>query len=114
MSHAADLVLVYSTFPDLATAERIAAEVVAERLAACANLTPGMRSVYAWRGAVERAEEVAAIFKTREGTAGRLMAEIKARHPYETPALVVLPVLAVDAGYAEWLLAETAEASGAG
>ena len=61
--------LVYTTFPDVASALNIGEALVRERLIACINVLPGMRSVYSWKGAVERGEEVAAILKSREGLA---------------------------------------------
>ncbi|WP_164066900.1 divalent-cation tolerance protein CutA, partial [Serratia marcescens] len=65
-------------------------------LAACVNVLPGMRSVYAWKGAVEKAEEVVAILKSRESLSGPLAAALKARHPYETPIILHLPVAEAD------------------
>jgi periplasmic divalent cation tolerance protein len=106
-----EFVFVYATFPDLDLAERVAAELVAERLAACVNLIPGMRSVYAWQGAVERANEVVAIVKTLDERTDAVMAAIRARHPYQVPALVVLPVLRADPAYAAWLAGESSPAS---
>ena len=102
-----EFVFVYATFPELELAETVAAELVADRLAACANLIPGMRAVYSWQGAIERASEVVAIFKTRSELAADVMAAIKARHPYEVPALIVLPVSSADIDYAAWLRSET-------
>jgi periplasmic divalent cation tolerance protein len=109
-----EFVFVYATFPEMELAETASAELVADHLAACANLLPGVRSVYSWQGAVERASEVVAIFKTRAELADAVMSAIKARHPYEVPALVVLPVLDADAGYAAWLRSETVRVSDGG
>lgn len=102
-----EFVFVYATFPEMELAEQVAAELVADHLAACANLLPGMRSIYSWQGAVERASEVVAIFKTRTELADAVMAAVKSRHPYQVPALVVLPVLRADPAYAAWLFSET-------
>ena len=99
--------LVYTTFPDAETALAIGEALVRDRLAACVNVLPGMRSVYAWKGAVERGEEVVAILKTREGLADALAAALKARHPYETPIVLHLPVAGADAGTAAWIFGET-------
>ena len=63
--------LVYTTFPDLASALNIGEALVRARLIACINVLPGMQSVYSWKGAVERGEEVAAILKSREGLGRR-------------------------------------------
>ncbi len=99
--------LVYTTFPDARIALEIGEALVREKLAACVNVLPGMRSVYAWKGAVERAEEVVAIVKSREGLTERLSAALKERHPYETPIILHLPVAGADADTAAWILAET-------
>ncbi|KQP04618.1 divalent-cation tolerance protein CutA [Methylobacterium sp. Leaf93] len=99
--------LVYTTFPDAETALAIGEELVRARLAACVNVLPGMRSVYAWKGAVERSEEVVAILKTREGLADSLTAALKQRHPYETPIILHLAASGADADTASWILAET-------
>jgi periplasmic divalent cation tolerance protein len=99
--------LVYTTFPDQASALNIGEALVRERLVACVNVLPGMQSVYAWRGAVERANEVVAILKSREGLRDTLFAAVKARHPYDTPILLTLPVDGADPDTAAWILAET-------
>ena len=99
--------LVYTTFPDAETALGVGEDLVRAKLAACVNVLPGMRSVYAWKGAVERGAEVVAILKTREGLAANLAAALKARHPYETPIILHLPVADADADTAAWIVAET-------
>ena len=71
------------------------------------NVLPGMRSVYAWKGAVEKAEEVVAILKSRESLSGPLAAALKARHPYETPIILHLPVAEADPDTEAWIRAET-------
>lgn len=100
-------VSVYVTFPDLAAAESIGAAAVEARLAACVNILPGMRSIYRWQGATEVADEVVAFFKTRADLAERLCAVIAARHPYDTPAIVVLPIVGGSGRYIDWIVAET-------
>jgi periplasmic divalent cation tolerance protein len=104
-----DPVLVYTTWPSAAEAEAAGRALVRQRLAACVNILPGMVSIYAWQGAVERAEEAVMILKTRRALAGRLSEAVRARHPYDVPAILVLPTLSVDADYAAWIAAETAE-----
>jgi len=106
------VVLVYATFPDLAVAEAIAGDVVAAGLAACANLTPGMHSIYRWQGAIERSEEVAALFKTRPSLASRLIGWLRVAHPYINPAAVVLPAIGGSEAFLAWIAAETERASG--
>lgn len=99
--------LVYTTFPDQASALNIGEALVRERLIACVNVLPGMKSVYAWKGAVERADEVVAILKSREGLKEALFAAVKAHHPYETPILLALPVAEADPVTLAWIVEET-------
>lgn len=106
--------LVYSTFPDADRALAVGEELVRARLAACVNVLPGMRSVYAWKGAVERGEEAVAIFKTRVGLREAVRVALKQRHPYETPIILFIPTEGGDAATLEWLLAETGADAKAG
>ncbi len=100
-------VLVYSTFPSLETAEAEGTRLVDARLAACVNILPGMVSIYAWEGQRHRDAEVVMIIKTRASLADRVVAEVGSRHPYETPALLILPVDGGSDRYIGWLLAQT-------
>lgn len=102
--------IVYTTFPDEATGASIAEALVREGLAACVNLIPGMRSVYAWKGTVERGEEVVGIVKSREGRAEALREAIVRLHPYETPIVLMWPVPDGHPATLDWLFAETGAA----
>jgi periplasmic divalent cation tolerance protein len=104
--------LVYTTYPSIVEAERARRSIVEQRLAACVNILPGMVSHYWWQGAIERGEEVVMIIKTRASLAEQVCAAVKAGHSYTTPAILVLPVEQVEAGYLGWLMAETAAATG--
>ena len=104
-------VLVYTTFPSLDEAKRVGDALVAARLAACVNMFPGMVSIYEWKGAREVADEVAMIIKTRASLAEAVLKETKRLHPYELPALLVLPTEGGSAEYCGWILAETEAAS---
>ena len=106
-------VFVYTTFPSIVEAEKAGRALVEARLAACVNILPGMISVYRWQGAVERAEEAVMIVKTRASLAGAVRTSVKATHPYDTPAIVVLPAESVDDRYFDWILDSTAAAEGA-
>lgn len=108
MSHLArgSIVSVYAVFADADEAQRIARTVVEERLAACANILGPCHSVYRWQGAVEDAEEVAAIFKARANKAEALTARIAALHSYDVPAIAVWPVERAWPAYAEWVEGE--------
>ena len=100
-------VFVYTTYPSIVEAETAGKALVERRLAACVNILPGMISHYAWEGAVERAEEVVMIIKTRASLAEQVRAAVKEMHSYATPAILVIPLESVDSSYLEWLLAAT-------
>jgi periplasmic divalent cation tolerance protein len=104
-------VLVYTTWPSIVEAERAGRMLVEKRLAACVNILPGMISHYWWKGVLERADEVVAIFKTRASLAEPLREAMRATHPYETPSFMVLATESVDADYYRWILDETGAAS---
>jgi periplasmic divalent cation tolerance protein len=105
-------VFVYTTFPSVVEAEKAGHALVQARLAACVNILPEMVSVYRWQGAVERAEETVMIVKTRASLAEAVRASVKATHPYDTPAIVVLPVEGVDDRYFAWILESTTPVEG--
>lgn len=102
------IVLLYCTAASVAEAEKIAEAVVGRRLAACANIIPGMRSLYWWQGKLEKGEEAVLILKTRASLADAATAAVKAAHSYSVPCVLPLPVGAGgNADYFAWLLAET-------
>lgn len=104
----ADLpVLIYATFPSIDEAKRIGGALVDARLAACVNIFPGMVSIYQWDGVRETAEEVAMIIKTRNAKTQLVMEEVKRLHPYDVPALLVLPTQDGSAEYSAWIVQET-------
>ncbi len=101
-------VFVYTTFPSVVEAEETGSSLLERGVAACVNIFPGMISHYRWQGAVERAEEVVMIIKTRASLAEAVRATVKEMHSYSTPAILVIPIESVEQAYFEWLLAETA------
>lgn len=100
-------VLVYTTFPTAEAAEEVGAALVDAGLAACVNILPAMTSIYIWDGARQRDAEAVMIVKTRRTLAERVMAETRERHPYDTPALLVIPVEGGSADYLAWIEAQT-------
>ena len=101
------VLIVMTNLPDQATAGKLAASLVEERLAACVNVLAPCASIYQWKGAVERAAEVPLLIKTTEERYAQLEAAIRAAHPYETPEIVAIPVVAGLPGYLAWVVAET-------
>ncbi|MCX5737712.1 MAG: divalent-cation tolerance protein CutA [Proteobacteria bacterium] len=102
-----DVCVAFATAPDEAVALRIARALVEERLAACANLVPGVRSIYRFRGVVEDEREVLLVIKTCADRIEALAERLRALHPYEVPELVVMPTAGGLAPYLDWVSAET-------
>jgi periplasmic divalent cation tolerance protein len=107
MENADQPILIYTTFPTLEDARRVGDALVAARLAACVNAFPGMISIYEWKGTRQEDNEVAMIIKTRAGLADQVMAETKKLHPYEVPALLVLPTQGGSTEYCAWIVSAT-------
>ena len=106
MKRAAQSRVVLVTAPDLRVARRLARTALQARLAACANLIPGLESHYWWRGKIETAREVLLLFKTRANRLRALERLIVAEHPYDTPEFVALPLAAGAERYLAWIASE--------
>ena len=98
-----NVVSVYAIFADGDEAERIGRAVIDERLAACINILGPVRSIYRWKGAVETANEVAAIFKTEEAQSDQLIERIAALHSYDVPCIATWPIDKILGSYADWV-----------
>ena len=103
--------LVLTTLPQREAAESLARELLAARLAACIQIGATVRSLYHWHGKIETADEVPLAIKTRVALYPQLEAAIRARHPYELPEIVAVPITYGLPGYLDWIAAETAAAS---
>lgn len=95
--------VVLTTCPDAGVAEGIAGRLVADRLAACVNILPGVRSIYEWQGAVENDAEVLLVIKTRADRYSALEAVIRETHPYQVPEVLALDVAAGLPEYLQWM-----------
>jgi len=102
-----EILLVMTNLPDQAAAETLAAALVDNRLAACVNILQPCCSVYRWKGAVEKTDEVPLLIKTSAASYPALEAAILAGHPYELPEIVALPLSHGLPGYLAWVAAET-------
>ena len=91
--------------PDAASARAIAEALVCERLAACVNRLPGMRSTYRWQGTVATDNEELLLIKTTAGCFKTLQARLLELHPYELPELVALPLEQGYGAYLDWVRA---------
>ena len=107
MKQIGDLVFIYTTLPNEDAAAAIARDLVEQRLAACCNILPPMRSVYRWDGAVQNERETAMLIKTRRALADKAIEAARALHPYAVPCFLTLPIETVSAAYLDWALSET-------
>ena len=101
-------VLIYSTFPSAAEAERVGGALVDRGLAACVNIYPGMTAIYVWEGKRQRETETALIIKTRAALASQVVAEARKLHPYSNPALLILPIEGGSEDFLRWIAEQTA------
>jgi periplasmic divalent cation tolerance protein len=99
--------LVFTNLPERAAAERLADSLLEQRLAACVNILAPCRSVYRWKGALQRDEEHPLLIKTTSERYAALEQALRAAHPYELPEIVALPIERGLPAYLEWVAAET-------
>src|SRR5262249_33276188 len=102
-----DALLVLTTLPSSDVAAELAKTVVGEKLAACANILPALRSIYRWQGKVHDENEVLVLLKTQGRQYESLKARILALHPYEVPEVIAIPVERGHQAYLDWILSET-------
>lgn len=100
--------LALTTCPDVTVAKTIAEALVSERLAACVNRVPGIRSTYIWDGRLQDDDEVLLIIKTTEAQLAAAESRLRALHPYELPEWIVLRVEGGNQAYLDWLTAAVA------
>lgn len=101
-----DVVALLTTAPSVEVAERIGEMLVGERLVACANVVPGIRSIFRWQGAVARESEVLLVLKTTAEAWDDARRRIVELHPYEVPEVIALDVSAGHGPYLDWVRAE--------
>lgn len=98
-----DVVAVLMTAPDAETAEKLGQTLVFERLAACANVVPGIVSTYWWDGELQRDEEAMVILKTVRQRAQALETRAVELHPYTVPEVLVFAVSGGHTPYLAWV-----------
>ena len=104
---ASDFVLVLVTVPDADTGARVGRAVVEEKLAACVNVVPGLRSIYEWDSKLCDESEALCLFKTRRALYPALRERVSALHPYEVPEIIAVSLADGNAPYLAWLAGGT-------
>jgi periplasmic divalent cation tolerance protein len=98
-----EVVLAFSTFPDVETARRIARELVTENFAACANVIPKVESIYRWQGKIEQGDETLVLFKTTAARFAAFEEKLKSLHPYDVPEIISCKIEAGLPDYLRWV-----------
>jgi periplasmic divalent cation tolerance protein len=104
---AADFIIVFVTVPDAELATHMAKTLVGEKLVACVNIVPNLRSIYAWEGNVCDEDELLCVLKTRRDLFDDLRERVLDLHPYQVPEIIALPLALGSQPYFAWLAAET-------
>ena len=101
------VLLVFCTFPDAEIAASVTRTLVEEKLVACGNIVPGVRSIYASEGKVEDVVEALVIFKTTGPAYAKLEKRLLKLHPYDTPEILALEAGAAAKSSAAWVAGAT-------
>jgi len=95
------------TAPNVEVATDLARALVDERLAACVNLIPGIRSFFRWEGQVQNEDEVLLVIKTGSDRCDALARRVQELHPYDVPEVLALPAVGGSTAYLDWVQAES-------
>ena len=99
--------LIYITTETEEEAKKIGRELVESRLVACANVLPGMTSVYRWEGQVQEGSETVLILKTQEKHVNDVVERVKSLHSYECPCIISLNITNGNKDFLNWIIKET-------
>jgi len=98
-----ETLLALSTFPDVKTARKISDQLVTEKFAACANLLPGVESIYRWKEKIETGNETLVIFKLSEDRQAAFQKRLGSVHPYEVPEIIFIRIAGGLPDYLRWI-----------
>ena len=96
-------IVVFITVPNRKEANRIAKELLKDKLAACVNIVENVRSLFWWQGKVDSAKEALLIVKTRKALMHKLIQKVKSLHSYEVPEIIALPIVCGNKEYLKWI-----------
>src|SRR5213080_4395197 len=102
---AAEKILVaLSTFPDAEIARRISNDLVSQRFAACANILPGVESIYRWKEKIETGNETLVFFKISQDRQAAFQEKLRSLHPYDVPEIIFVPISSALPEYVRWVI----------
>lgn len=97
------MIVVYIVASEMAEAEKLGKMLLENRMAACVNILPAMKSIYRWNNQLETADEVVMLVKTQAGQYAAIEKCILENHSYETPAIFSFPVQHCSPEFEAWL-----------
>lgn len=107
MAEGGDAIVVLITAGSREEADRIARRLVEDRLAACVNIVPQVRSLFIWEQKLSQGDEVLLVVKSRRARFEQLAAVVKRLHSYSVPEIIALPIVAGAADYLQWVSEST-------
>jgi periplasmic divalent cation tolerance protein len=104
-----EAIAILTNMPDRASALSLGQYLIDQRLAACVNILSPCTSIYRWQGKIETADEIPLLIKSQSSLYSNIEQAIKAKHPYEVPEIITLPINKALPAYLKWLIDETTE-----
>ena len=95
--------LILCTCPDAASADMLARALITRKLAACVNILPGIRSIYAWQGEIETAQEHLLLIKSHQDRYAAIEDTLKSLHPYQLPEIIAVALERGSLEYLKWI-----------
>lgn len=102
-----DLKIVFTTCANREDAEKLSKALLKADLVACANIIPGVHSLYKWQGKIEEGDEVIVLFKTRSAKVKDIIFALEGLHSYDVPPIEVLGVEEANKAFKKWIIDET-------
>ncbi|GDY16395.1 divalent-cation tolerance protein CutA [Nitrosopumilaceae archaeon] len=99
-------IIIISTYPNKNSINKIANELVKDKIAACVNITK-ISSIYSWQGKIKNTSEYLALFKTTQKNKESLKEKIKVTHPYKVPEIAEINITSINKSYLKWLVEST-------
>ncbi|KAM3864542.1 protein CutA homolog [Diretmus argenteus] len=93
----------FVTCPNDTVAKELAWGIVQQKLAACVNIVPAIKSVYEWQGKIQEDSEVLLMIKTRSSMVPALAQYVRSNHPYEVAEVISLPIDQGNPPYLKWI-----------